>query len=529
MTGNLKIGLRLGLAFGAMFVLLMTFAGTGVFQMTRLSAALDDFKGNIVPSYEDAHTGIGQLALRRQLEYAHVASVDTPSMEAIETQLADNDKALDATVDKYLRQDISDDTDRRNIEAFKSALQAYRATWEPVRKASRASATDPAQSTVAAQLISADSAATYAKADTAGKALFNYMKDLSDASAAAAAATQKRGYIVMALLTAVGLAACVVCAWAITRSIVKPLQTAVTLARKVAEGDLTQRVEVSGRDEAAELMRALDDMQASLMRTVGSVRQNADSVATASAQIAQGNQDLSQRTEEQASALQQTAATMEELNTAVHHNVDNARQANQLAQGASAVAARGGEVVGQVVATMQGISDSSRKIGDIIGVIDGIAFQTNILALNAAVEAARAGEQGRGFAVVAGEVRSLAQRSAEAAKEIKSLIGHSVEQVEQGTALVDQAGKTMGEIVGSIQRVSDIVAEITSASSEQSSGISQVGGAISQMDQTTQQNAALVEESAAAAENLKTQAQQLVHAVAVFKLRNEGMAHASVA
>ena len=214
---------------------------------------------------------------------------------------------------------------------------------------------------------------------------------------------------------------------------------------------------------------------------------------------------------------------MEQLGTTVRNNADSAKQANQLAQGASAVAAQGGEVVGKVVNTMQGISDSSRKIGDIIGVIDGIAFQTNILALNAAVEAARAGEQGRGFAVVASEVRSLAQRSAEAAKEIKTLIGRSVEQVEQGTALVDQAGKTMGEIVGSIQRVSDIVAEITSASTEQSSGVQQVGEAVSQMDQATQQNAALVEESAAAAESLKGQAQQLVQAVAVFKLsQHEG-------
>jgi methyl-accepting chemotaxis protein len=250
-------------------------------------------------------------------------------------------------------------------------------------------------------------------------------------------------------------------------------------------------------------------------------------VATASAQIAQGNQDLSSRTEEQASALQQTAATMEQLGTTVRSNADSAKQANQLALGASAVAAQGGDVVGKVVTTMQGINDSSRKIGDIIGVIDGIAFQTNILALNAAVEAARAGEQGRGFAVVASEVRSLAQRSAEAAKEIKALIGRSVEQVEQGTALVDQAGKTMGEIVGSIQRVSDIVAEITAASAEQSDGVQQVGDAVSQMDQATQQNAALVEESAAAAESLKGQAQQLVQAVAVFKLSHEG--HASEA
>ena len=298
---------------------------------------------------------------------------------------------------------------------------------------------------------------------------------------------------------------------------------AAEVAERVARGDLSVHVPLKQGD-ATSLMANLARMQTSLSEVVANVRQNSESVATASAQIAQGNQDLSGRTEQQASALQETAATMEQLGTTVRHNADSARQANQLAQGASAVAAQGGEVVGKVVTTMQGINDSSRKIGDIISVIDGIAFQTNILALNAAVEAARAGEQGRGFAVVASEVRSLAQRSAEAAKEIKTLIGRSVEQVEHGTVLVDQAGKTMGEIVSSIHRVSDIVAEITAASAEQSAGVQQVGDAVSQMDQATQQNAALVEESAAAAESLKGQAQQLVQAVAVFRLSGEGRA-----
>jgi len=292
---------------------------------------------------------------------------------------------------------------------------------------------------------------------------------------------------------------------------------------RVADGDLSQALKVEQGDLSS-VLASVVRMQSSLSDVVSNVRINSESVATASAEIAMGNHDLSQRTEEQASALEQTAATMEQLNTTVRNNADSAKHANQLAQGASAVAAQGGEVVGKVVDTMQGISESSRKISEIIGVIDGIAFQTNILALNAAVEAARAGEQGRGFAVVASEVRSLAQRSAEAAKEIKTLIGRSVEQVERGTVLVDQAGKTMGEIVGSIQRVSDIVAEITTASLEQSSGISQVGEAVGQMDQVTQQNAALVEESAAAAESLKVQARQLVEAVAVFKLPIRGAA-----
>jgi methyl-accepting chemotaxis protein len=322
------------------------------------------------------------------------------------------------------------------------------------------------------------------------------------------------------LMAAVGTAV----TWLLVRNLrqalgAEPGQLSEAVAR-VADGDLSRPLVVAPGDTVSVLAN-LARMQSSLSGVVANVRSNSDSVATASAQIAQGNQDLSQRTEEQASALQQTAATMEELGTTTRNNAESAQQANQLAQGASAIAAQGGEVVGKVVTTMQGISDSSRKIGDIIGVIDGIAFQTNILALNAAVEAARAGEQGRGFAVVASEVRSLAQRSAEAAKEIKGLIGRSVEQVEQGTVLVDQAGKTMSEIVGSIQRVSDIVAEITSSSVQQSSGIGQVGEAVSQMDQVTQQNAALVEESAAAAESLKGQARQLVQAVAVFRLSHD--------
>jgi methyl-accepting chemotaxis protein len=291
-----------------------------------------------------------------------------------------------------------------------------------------------------------------------------------------------------------------------------------TVAERVRDGDLATAVQDDGRDEMSPLLAAMAEMQAALTRVVGHVRTGSDSVATASAQIAQGNQDLSQRTEQQASALQQTAASMEELGTTVRQNADNARQANQLAMSASEVAARGGSVVGQVVDTMRGINDSSRKIADIISVIDGIAFQTNILALNAAVEAARAGEQGRGFAVVAGEVRNLAQRSAEAAREIKALITASVERVEQGSALVDQAGTTMAEIVNSIRRVTDIMGEISSASVQQSAGVAQVGQAVSSMDQATQQNAALVEQSAAAAESLKQQAQQLVQAVAVFKL-----------
>jgi methyl-accepting chemotaxis protein len=307
----------------------------------------------------------------------------------------------------------------------------------------------------------------------------------------------------------------------ITRNLLKQLggepATAADLARAVAKGDLGAQLDVKPGDTHS-LMFQLKSMQDSLIKVVSDVRLGSESVASASAEIAQGNSDLSARTEQQASALEETAASMEELSSAVRQNADNANQANQLAANASNVAVQGGEVVGQVVATMRDITESSRKIGDIISVIDGIAFQTNILALNAAVEAARAGEQGRGFAVVASEVRSLAGRSAEAAREIKILINASVERVEQGTALVDRAGVTMAEVVASIRRVTDIMGEISSASNEQAAGVAQVGEAVTHMDQATQQNAALVEQMAAAASSLKSLAGELVQTVAVFTL-----------
>jgi methyl-accepting chemotaxis protein len=349
-------------------------------------------------------------------------------------------------------------------------------------------------------------------------AVLDYQRKSIDDMNAAIAEDAASGKRRLAWLGGIAIVLGVVLAVLLTRSITRPLASAVEAANEFADGDLTSEMKVEGKDEPALLLHAMERMRGNLARVVANVRQGSESVATASAQIAQGNNDLSARTEQQASSLEETAASMEELGSTVKQNADSARQANQLAMEASTVAIKGGEVVGQVVETMKGINESSRKISDIISVIDGIAFQTNILALNAAVEAARAGEQGRGFAVVASEVRSLAGRSAEAAKEIKSLISASVQRVEQGTVLVDQAGTTMTAVVGSIRRVTDIMGEISSASSEQSAGVAQVGEAVTLMDQATQQNAALVEQMAAAASSLQTQAQELVQVVDVFKL-----------
>ena len=350
--------------------------------------------------------------------------------------------------------------------------------------------------------------------DQAGDLIAKASTEVAERAAATAQRATTISLGVMLVVCALGIAGAV----AFSRTVVNPLDNAVRVSQAVAGGDLTVAQHVQGKDEIAMLLNALHAMQQSLSRVVAGVRHNADSVAMASTEIAQGNNDLSARTEQQASALEETSASMEELSSTVQANAENARQASQLAVSASTVAVQGGDVVAEVATTMKGINDSSKKIADIISVIDGIAFQTNILALNAAVEAARAGEQGRGFAVVASEVRNLAQRSAEAAKEIKTLIHASVERVEQGTTLVDKAGATMTEVVSAIRRVTDIVGEISAASSEQSAGVAQVGEAVTQMDQATQQNAALVEQSAAAADSLKVQAQQLVDAVAVFRL-----------
>ena len=331
----------------------------------------------------------------------------------------------------------------------------------------------------------------------------------------------------IALAVAVLLAVVGWLSYTISNSMLRGMSKAEEILGKIAQGDLRSNIHIKGKDEIGRLLHSVANMQQQFGGVVATVRQGAEGVTTASAEIAQGNHDLSARTESQASALEETAASMEQLNSTVRQNADNARQANQLAQSASTVASQGGQVVADVVRTMREINDSSSRIADIIGVIDSIAFQTNILALNAAVEAARAGEQGRGFAVVASEVRALAQRSADAAREIKGLIDASVQRVESGTALVDKAGQTMTEVVQSIQRVTDIVGEISSASQEQSAGVSQVGEAITQMDQVTQQNAALVEQMSAAASSLSHQARELLQAVSVFQL--QGASHQAIA
>ncbi|MFZ2988410.1 methyl-accepting chemotaxis protein [Ideonella sp.] len=519
---QLRIAARLGLGFGLMAALIALMGGFGLMQSSRINAGADDLGANWLPSVEALGEVENAANTARRLTLRHLLEVDVTGKKAVE---ADRQAVLQKELPAALTKTeslLSSDEERR---LFADIGAKMKATIEADDKAIALSNGGDEKTEEARKLAIGEGGnlfAAAAKAIDASVALNS--KGGAQATADAAATYASSRTITMALM-AVSLALAAGLALSITRSVTAPLQDAVRLAEQVAQGDLTATTTVEGRDELSQLGTTLDTMAAKLRDMVREVRSSSESIATGSAEIATGNGDLSQRTEEQAANLEQTAASMEELTSTVKASADTARQANQLATSACTSATRGGEVVSQVVSTMDEISASSRKIGEIIGTIDGIAFQTNILALNAAVEAARAGEQGRGFAVVAGEVRTLAQRSAEAAREIKSLIGASVEKVETGSRLVGDAGSQMQDIVSQVRRVADLISEISAAAVEQTAGIGQVNDAVGQLDQVTQQNAALVEESAAAADSLKQQAERLLGLVSAFNTGHGSSSH----
>ncbi len=518
---DMKISTRLTLGFAAMAVLMSLLGALAILKVTGIQGEFADVMDDRYPKIQTAGdirmvNNEVSLAIRNLFVMSEPADV-----KAQFDVIANSSKRTNANIDT-LKRSITSAQGKAALDKLMAARADYRGPRDKVLELLRAGQIDEAK-LVLVREVTPKQVAYMASLDELIQIQENLMTASADEVSKAVSSTISS---VAALLVAAYVVAGLLALW-IIRTTTRPLAEAASIARAVAGGDLAMEFAANGKNETGVLLGALHDMKTRLAAIVGEVRRNAEGVATASAQIAQGNNDLSSRTEEQASALEETAASMEELSSTVKQNADNAQQGNQLALGASTVAVKGGDVVGQVVDTMKGINDSSKKISDIIGVIDSIAFQTNILALNAAVEAARAGEQGRGFAVVASEVRNLAQRSADAAKEIKGLINASVERVAQGSALVDQAGTTMSEVVASIRRVTDIMGEISSASKEQSAGVAQVGEAVTQMDQATQQNAALVEESAAAAESLKAQAQQLVQAVAVFKLAHDASSNSA--
>ena len=514
---SLKVSTRLSLGFGSAVALGIVIASLGAMQMHQMAANLDEIANNrmlkvdqfseIKDNFNTIARTARNIALKQDPAFHALEQKTIANMRAANTELLDKlDKSMSHSLPKG----------REFLKAIVDARVHYDQGIDQVVDLAKQGKAPEAADVLVGPLRAVQSTLFKAVDEVT-----DYQAGLSKGLANEASSDATHYALLMAALAAAMALIGGLLGWTITRSLTsalgaEPAQVNEAVQR-VADGKLDTPVAVRANDSTS-MMASVQRMQESLIRTVSHVRSNAEGVAAASAQIAQGNHDLSSRTEQQASALEETAASMEQLNATVKQNADNARQANQLAQSASAVAIKGGEVVTQVVETMKGINDSSKKISDIISVIDGIAFQTNILALNAAVEAARAGEQGRGFAVVASEVRNLAGRSAEAAKEIKLLISASVERVEQGTTLVDQAGVTMTEVVGSIRRVTDNMGEICAASSEQSTGVSQVGEAIIQMDQVTQQNAALVEQMAAAAGSLNSQADELVGTVAVFQL-----------
>ena len=510
LLASLKVRGKLALAFGLVLVLVLILGGVAAVQLAQVYGVAERIIDYRVSGVRDSSRMVAAATRLRVREYRVVVS----SPAEIDKAVASYAKAVGEF--EAARKDYSDFLfDDGEKALYAKAMRSWQPYAEISRKnmeLARGGALAEASEAVKSEMPVFD------RAIQGFEALTAYNDEGSKSDVAVAKSLYHHS---LAWLLSVASAACVIAVAlgaVISRAITAPLDKALGLAQSVAKGDLTQTLRVTGRDEISALGRSLNAMVENLRVIVSDVRSGVESVGTASTQIATGNIDLSQRTEEQAANLEETAASMEQLTSAVKHNADNAQLASRLASEARTVAAQGGSVVGQVVTMMDEVTQSSRQIADIIGVIDGIAFQTNILALNAAVEAARAGEQGRGFAVVAGEVRALAQRSAEAAKEIRGLIARSVETVTDGTKLVSKAGETMGAIVSQVQRVNDLVSEISSASAEQSLGIDQVGQAVAQLDQVTQQNAALVEESAAAAESMQQQATKLSESVKTFKL-----------
>ncbi len=514
---NYRIGVRLGIGFVAMLMLMAVMVGIGVWRLQGIGDATNDMVKNALQKERTAnqwHAAIKENGVRT---FAVMRSEDAEFQKFFQAQI-DNESKRISVVQKRVEAAVTSPEEKQLFDNVGKLRTAYRDAREDIFKMKSAGKVEEAKQLTNTTLVKmmddyANSVLKYA----------NYQTQVIDDAAGDIYQSYQSGRTLLLSLGLIELVLGGLLGWLLTLSITRPLNEAVSIAETVASGNLTSHIDGSGKDETSKLLQALKTMNDNLLNIVGEVRSGTDTIATASSEIATGNLDLSARTESQAGALEETASAMEQLTSTVKQNAENARQANQLAVSASEVAVQGGSVVGQVVDTMGEINESSRKIVDIISVIDGIAFQTNILALNAAVEAARAGEQGRGFAVVASEVRSLAQRSASAAKEIKSLIDDSVNKVGSGTRLVEQAGKTMTEVVASVKRVTDIVGEISMASQEQSDGIEQVNRAITQMDETTQQNAALVEQAAAAAQSLQDQASTLTQVVSVFKLDNTGV------
>ncbi|CAN7607463.1 methyl-accepting chemotaxis protein [Acidovorax sp. LjRoot66] len=509
---NLKISTRLAGTFAVLVAVLLAVVIAAWSQLAAMGTQTREITDNWLPSVELVNQIETDTAKARLFELRHVMATDAAATASHEKSMGELQAEMEKLKKSYEAL-ISSPEEQKLYDDFIADRKKYVELTAKIFESSRKNDKDQA-----ATLLGGESLQLFNKTSATLDKLVELNSKGARQDTENAKQIESTARIVLIVAAALAVAFATLAALWLIRSITRPLEQAVETADRIAQGDLSGQIVVQSQDETGHLLSSLQRMQQSLVTTVGAVRQNAEGVASASAEIASGNNDLSSRTEQQASALEETAASMEELSSTVKQNADSARQASQLAISASTVAVQGGDVVSEVVETMKEINASSSKIADIISVIDGIAFQTNILALNAAVEAARAGEQGRGFAVVASEVRSLAGRSAEAAKEIKGLITASVERVEQGTQLVDKAGTTMTEVVASIRRVTDIMGEISAASSEQAAGVAQVGEAVTQMDQATQQNAALVEEMAAAASSLNGQAGELVNAVAVFKL-----------